>query len=453
MSMKIKLRVVNLVLILITVSGVSKSQDVLNLSRAINIALEKNLQLKQVKLGETLAFENFKASKLSLLPTINLNSGLSYGFGRNEDPFSSEFFNTTIASSSGGISVNIPLFQASSRFKLIAQNKSLLDISRNVIKRTENELVLNVMTSYLQVLFNREVSNASLVQLNMSKKMQEYEEKMYDVGDRSQGDLAQSKMQVALAETRNSNANNQLKLSYLNLASYLEIPYNSNFELAQMDQEVDFDKLTYYTAEVLEKAIQINPTVKISKSQTLVASTGVDISKTGLYPKLSLQAGMNSGFSSSRQRAFRNSLGDIEYKGASIGFQFKDNFNQYIGINLSMPILNGLAARTNINKAKLNLRNTQILEELESKNLKKVIVQAIMDLELATDHHRSATAAFNASKIAFEAIKKKYEVGLVNSLLLFQSQTNMNVTQIDLIKAKYDVIFKNKIINFYLGDY
>lgn len=450
--MKVKVTHFLLTLFLpIAFEGSVCAQDSLTLSKAIRIALENNLELKKAKLNIALANENVKLAKLALFPSLNVNLGSNYSFGRNEDPFSSEFFNTKIASSSGGLSASVPLFQGTQRLKQILQNKHLLEASKNSSKLAENDLILNVVTAYLQILYNKEVLHASLAQLSIARQILGQEKRQFNAANKTLADLAQSEKQVALAELTLSNAKSQLKFSYLNLLNYLELDPEKQIEVAVEDTFVS-EGQRYHVAEVLQKAINTTPSVKLAENQVSAAATAVELAWAGFFPRLSLQAGLTSGFSSLGQRPFLNQGGSLSYKTAGFGFQLQENFNQYIGLNLAIPIFNGAASRINLNKAKINMESLRIAELAERNNFRKIITQAVSDLDIAVEKYRYSQNIYDASKKVFVATEKRYIVGLVSSLTLSQVQTEFNLAEIEMIKARFDMIFKNKIIKFYMGE-
>ena len=131
--------------------------------------------------------------------------------------------------------------------------------------------------------------------------------------------------------------------------------------------------------------------------------------------------------------------------------QVRDNYNRAIGLSINIPIFNGYQARSSVNRAKINFASARISEDLAKNNLNKVINQAIFDLRAAEKRYISTQSAFESSEAAFNVIKQRYDVGLVNSLDYNQSQINLNQAQFNMIQAKYDLIFRNKLIDFYLG--
>ena len=182
---------------------------------------------------------------------------------------------------------------------------------------------------------------------------------------------------------------------------------------------------------------------------------------------------MGSGYSNSRQR-FINSQPDGTFN--QIGFlentqqkvltpnfvntfektpfrnQIDENFNQSLGIGLSIPIFNGYSARSSIRRANINYQNAKVNEQISKNNLNKVVNQAVYDLRAAERRFYSAQTAYKSSKEAFYVIEQRYNVGLVNSLDYNQSQINLNKAQFDLIQARYDLVFRSKVIDFYLGN-
>jgi outer membrane protein len=155
--------------------------------------------------------------------------------------------------------------------------------------------------------------------------------------------------------------------------------------------------------------------------------------------------------------------GNSRYSDASIRFsnptapypffdQFKDNFNQSIGLSLQIPIFNRFATRTSVRKARIQFENAQVNTQISKNNLSKVIIQAVLDVQAANKKLASNEQTYQANKEAFNVIQQRYNVGLVNSLDYNTSLTNLNKSQFDLIQARYELIFRSKVIDYYLGN-
>jgi outer membrane protein len=131
--------------------------------------------------------------------------------------------------------------------------------------------------------------------------------------------------------------------------------------------------------------------------------------------------------------------------------QLSDNFNQSIGVSLQIPIFNRFSSRTSVRKAKIQYENARVTTQLARNNLNKIIYQAVLDVKAAEKSYLSYTQTYQANKEAFNIIQQRYNVGLVNSLDYNTSLTNLNKSQFDMINAQYMVVFRAKVIDYYLG--
>ena len=430
------------VFLLLAFSAASLSaQERITLKRATELVIENNLQIKQSQFSEAISEENLQQSKLALYPTLNANTGLNFNFGRSIDPLTNQFVNQAITSTSGNVSSGTALFQGFQKINQISQNKLQLDADKSNTQKIKNDLVLAVVTNYLSVLNAQDLLLASKQQLAISNQQLDIEQKFFDVGNKTLADLAQARSQVATAELNVTNAQNQVDISFLNLAQLLELDPSSVFEVEKPKIE-DMSKVnSAYTAiDVFKSASSSFPDIRLAELRKQASEKGIEIARGNYFPSLNLQTGFGTRYSNG---SFGNN---------TFGTQVKDNFNQFIGFGLSIPIFNGLAARSSVRKAKINFQNSVINEQLAKNNLNKVINQAVYDLRASEKRYYSTQTAFQSSKEAFNVIEQRYAVGLVNSLDYNQAQTSLNKAQFDQIQAQYDFIFRSKVIDFYLGN-
>ncbi|WP_395627489.1 TolC family protein [Daejeonella sp.] len=426
----------------IAFSGMSLSaQELLTLKRATELVIENNLQIKQAQFTEAISDENLQQSKLALLPSLNANTSLNFNFGRSIDPLTNQFVNQAITSTSGNLSSGTSLFQGFQKLNQISQNKLQLDADKSNTQKIKNDLILTVVTGYLSVLNAQDILIASEQQLAISKQQLDIEQKFYDVGTKTLADLSQAKSQLASAELNVTNAQNQVDLAFLNLAQLLELDPSSVFVVEKPKME-DMSKLNsaYSSSDVFKSASASFPDIRLAELRRQASEKGIDIAKGNYSPSINLQSGFGTRYSN-------GSFGNT-----SFSTQVKDNFNQFIGFGLSVPIFNGMAARSSVRRAKINFQNSLVNEQLAKNNLNKVINQAVYDLRAAEKRYYSTQTAFISSKDAFNVIEQRYSVGLVNSLDYNQAQTNLNKAQFDQIQAQYDFIFRSKVIDFYLGN-
>ena len=433
--------IVVVLILIIAAPGSLKAQEKITLKRATELVIENNLQIKQAQFSEAISDENLRQSKYALFPTLNSNTSLNFNFGRSIDPLTNQFVNQSITSTNGNISSNTPLFAGFRRINQISQNKLLLEVDKSFTQKIKNDLVLAVVTNYLNVLNSQDLVIASGQQLDISKQQLDVEQKFYDVGNKTLADLSQAKSQVATAELNVTNAQNQVDLAFLNLAQLLERDPSIPFEVEKPAiNNITNVNAAYSAAEVYRSASANFPDIKLAELRKLVLQKEIDIARSSYYPSLNLQGGFGTRYSN-------GSFGNTTF-----ATQIQDNFNQFIGFGLNIPVFNGFSARSSVRRAKINFQNGEINVQIAKNNLNKVINQAVYDLRAAEKRYYSAQTAFESTRDAFNVIEQRYGVGLVNSLDFNQAQTNLNKAQFDQIQARYDLIFRSKVIDYYLGN-
>ena len=420
------------------------AQEVVTVQRAIEVTLKNNLQVTKSRLSEALAEENFKQAKLAQYPRLNASTGQNMNWGRN-NVSSGVYENTQNFSFSPGISAGIDVFNGFAKLNQIRQNKILLDAGKVNTDKVKNDLILQVVTSYMDILYNKDRLKAAKQQLEVAGKQLEQQQQLLDVGNKTLADLAESKSQVAIAELDVTNADNALNISYITLAQLMDIPSATRFEVQAPDASNFTRTSSIYDAEQLyTAAVSTFPDVKLAELQTQAAKKGIDIAKGSLYPSLSLNGSYGSfyNYNYNLPPTIQNEL---------FRTQIQNNVSKGVGLSLNIPIFNGLQARSGVRKAKINLLQSQADEQITKNNLNKIIYQAVADLRAAESTYASATKAFEAQKEAFSVLEQRYNVGLVNSLDYSTSQTKRNTAEIDMIRAKYDLLFRAKVIDYYLG--
>lgn len=466
-----RLALVSCLLFSLGLSQSTSAQEVITIQQAIENTLNNNLQIKQARLSENLSDENLKQSKASLFPTLNGNGSYNVNFGRSLDPSTQSFSSQQFSSFNGGVSTSVDLFQGFQKLNQIKQNKLLLDADKTYTEKVKNDLVLQVITSYMQILYNKDFLVAARQQLTVARQQLKQQQELLDVGNKTLADLAESKSLVATAELDVTTAENALTISYITLAQLMDIPSATQYEVKPPDvSSFNGTAAVYSPEDVYGQALALFPDIKLASIRTEAARKAVDLAKGSYYPSLSLGAGFNTNYSSGRKTL----LGVVPNGEREIGYtasgekvmtamfteltetyrfkdQLKDNFGQNIGFSLQIPIFNGFRTRTTVRRAKITLMQNQTEEQLAKNNLNKVIYQAVADLKAAQSTFESTSKTFAARKEAFSVIEQRYNVGLVNALDYSTSQTNRNKAEIDMIRAKYDLLFKAKVIDYYLG--
>lgn len=452
--------------------NVSVAQEVITIQQAVERTLQNNLQVKQAKLNESLSDENLRQAKNDLLPSVNGNGNYSLNFGRSIDPSTNQFISQRFSGFNGSISVGLDIFAGFQKINQIKQNKLLLAADQTATEKTKNDLILQVVTSYMQILFNKDLLGASKQQLEVARLTLNQQQQLLDAGNKTLADVSEAKSQVATAELNVTNAQNALTISILTLAQLMEMPANTPYDVqAPLINSFTDSGSENNIREIYESALKTFPDIKLAELRADAALKGVDIAKGSYFPRLSLGGSAGTNYSSGRNSivsVIPNGFREIGRTSTTnepvvvqdfttvttpqtFGSQFKDNFNQSVGLSLSIPIFNGFTVRSNVRRAKINYQGNLLQEQTAKNNLNKVVSQSVADLQAARARYVSTENAFNAQKDAFYVIEQRYNVGLVNSLDYNTSRTNRNKAETDFIQAKYDLLFRAKVIDYYLG--
>jgi outer membrane protein len=452
----------------------AKAQEVITLQKAIDLALERNLTIKQAQFTEALSDEDLKQSKYNQLPNLTASPQGTFNFGRNIDPSTNQFINQRIFALNGNITTQVTLFQGGQLRNQVIQNRILLDANKTTTAKVKNDLVLNVVTTFLQVLTNQDLVKASQQQIDISKLTLDRAQKNFNVGNQTLADLSQAKAQLSTAELNYTNAENQRELSLLTLKQYMEMSPAIDISV----EKPDISKLTdiktiYDPQDVLKTALGVNPDVLLAEVQQKSYEQAIKVAKGNYYPTVTLfgqagsyYSGAKNVFASATADGTFNTVGFVKgtqqevvtpnfattFKANSLFTQLSDNFNQAVGISLQIPIFNRFTARTSVRKAKIQAQNAQVTAQLARNNLSKIIYQAVWDVQAAEKKYLSTIQTYQANKDAFNITQQRFTVGLVNSLDYNTSLTNLNKSQFDMIEAQYQVIFRSKVIDYYLGN-
>jgi outer membrane protein len=355
----------------------------------------------------------------------------------------------------------------------IIQNNLNLMASYEDVQKVKNDISLNIAAAYLTIMFNQELVAVTLSQMKITGQQVERSQKMVDVGKVALGNLLEIKAQYASEELNLVNAENQLYISLLNLQQILDLPIDTAFSVDIPElPDPDEDPLVINALEVYRTAEQIMPEIKSAMLNTESAEKGLSIAKGGRSPQLYLSANYNSGYNDLRQQVVEMGppeqipLGEtmsgepvvsypqeIPIYGAYPYFnQMRDNASAGVGFGLSIPIFNGWNVNTNIANARIMHENAKL--DLQSKKLTlyATIQQSYADALAALKKFNATQQALTSIEESFKYTEKRYEVGLVNTVDYNVAKNQLIATQSDLLQAKYDFIFRTKILNFYQGE-
>jgi outer membrane protein len=450
------------------------AQQPWSLEDCIQYAMENNIQIKQSVLTTEYNENLLKQSKLGQIPNLEGSGRYTYSWGRALDQTTYQFTNNQqINSISMGLSSYANLFNGLRVRNTILQNKLDLMASYQDVEKVKNDISLNIAGAYLTIMFNQELVTVSQSQLDITGQQVERTRKMVDAGRLARGTFLEIQAQYASEELTLVNAENQLSISLLNLQQILDLPIDTAFsiyipELADPDE----NPLVIDAMEVYRTAEQLMPEIKSAMYKLESAEKGLAIAKGGRSPQLTASANYNSGFSDVREKVVdvgppqQIPLGEtvggegvVSYPqelpiyGAYPFFeQIRDNTSAGIGLAISVPIFSGWSVNTTIANARINYERAQLDLQSQKLALYANIQQAYANALAALKKFNSTQKALVSMEESFKYTETKFEVGLVNTVDYNISKNQLIATQSDLLQAKYDFIFKTKILNFYQGE-
>lgn len=449
------------------------AQQVITLQKAVALTLERNLTIKQARVTEQLGAEDVRQARANQLPTLNVNPQASYNFGRSPNLSTYSYTSQSFLYVNGQASVGVTLFQGGQLRNQVLENKLLLDADKTSTEKVKNDLLLNVVVDYLSILTNQDLVVAANQQIDIAKITLDRAQKNFNAGNQTLADLSQAKAGLSTAELNLTTAQNQLESTILTLKQYMEMSPDSAITIEKPDISKLTDiRLAFDANEVINTALQHYPDVRLAEVQQKGYEQAIKVAKGSYYPTLSLFGGVGTNYSNLQKQQVIGTnttlvpIGTVQatgqtvvspiqepvYGGYSFTNQLSNNLNQSVGVSLSIPIFNHSTAQIAVKKAKLNYEYSELSTQLAKNNLSKTISQALLDLKAAEKSYISAQQTYQADKDAFNTVQQRYNVGLVNSLDYNTSLTNYNKAENDMITAKYTLVFRSKVIDYYLGN-
>ncbi len=429
--------------IAICLAIVVQAQQEWDLQKCINYALGNNIRIRQQQTNTDYYGNELKQSKNNRLPSLSGNLSNSFNFGRSLQ-YDNTYADYNSNQTGGSLSANVTLWNAMSIRKSIDMADFNLKASLEDLKKAKDDIILNVAAAYLQILFAQELVQVAEDQLGVTNLQIERTKKLVNAGSLAKGSLLEIEAQYAQEELNLVNQQNELQLSYLNLYQLLELPVSDQFKIVKPELPVvSANRALLNSVEVFNSAVQNRPEVKSAFFKLESYREQVGLAKSSLYPTLSM------GFD--YYTSYNNKYEDMAGSKISFSDQLKNNERYGFGLNMSVPVFNKFQTRTQIKNAELQAMN----QELELQNTKNVlrteIEQAYTNALAALKKYIASNKAVESMQEAFRYTEEKFNVGMVNSVEYNQAKNNLTKASSDLAQAKYDYIFRSKILDFYNG--
>lgn len=440
-----------IILILLFSLSIKAQTKKWTLEECVKYAIDNNISIKQTELDTKTADIDKKAAVGSFIPTLNSNASHSWNIGLNQDPTTGLLRNQTTQYSSIGAGFGFDIYKGlQNQNTLRKANLSILAAKYQLTKMQE-DVALNVANAFLQVLFNKENLKVQQEQKAISEKQLARSDELVKAGSVPRGDLLDIKATVASNEQKVVAAENAVLISKLSLAQLLQLKEFYDFDVTDETSINDENHILDQTpVSIYEKAKEERTELKIAKTNLEIAQKNVAIAKGGFQPKLQGFYNFNTRISYADTYANQNGA-IVAQPAAPFSQQFSDNKGQTFGAQLTVPIFNGFSVRNNVERSKVSLEKSKIAVEQEELALQRNVYTAFTDAKGGLNAYESSLAALEARQEAYNYAKEKYAVGMMNSFDFNQAQTLLSNAQSEVLRTKYDYIFKIKILEFYFG--
>jgi outer membrane protein len=464
-----------LTLIALTASLHSFSQEKWDLRKCVDYALQNNISVKQADVQARLSKLLADQSKLTRLPNANASISTTYQHGLNINPTTNVFENVDITGGNLGFQSNYTIFNWFARKNNIEANAITAKADELNIERTKNDLALSVANAFLQVMLRREQANVSGVQLRQSQEQLRNTRKFVDAGSQPELNAIQLEAQVERDSATYIQALAAAEQGIINLKAFMNFDFASQFDIVYpavenipVDNILDLQPQAVYELALLNQPQQKVTALRIESSQKLVGAA-----RGSMYPTLSASGSLNTRFANNvydyRSQtilgptsayaldnankypvyAYQNSIIGVDK--VSFGNQLNRYFGQALGLNLSVPLFNAHQARTQWERAKINVRQTQLQDDQEKQTLRSNVFISYQDAFSALQKYNSSKKSVIVSEKALEYAQKRYDVGLLGTLDLITTRNNVFTAKIQELSNHYEYVFKLKVLEFFKG--
>ena len=456
------------------------SDGIWSLQEAVTYANANNLNVRQSGLNRDLRKADLNQSRAARLPSINANGNYSFNTGSFQDPVSFNLLTQNARTSNVAINASLPLFSGFQQVNQIKQNSLDLEASEQDYLSAQNDITIQIVTAYLNILFANEQMNVSDLQRNLTNQQLVRTQALFKAGSVAENAVLDLESQLATDELNYITAQNQRDISRLTLMQLLNIPTTEEFQVEIPNiPEPDENPVIVDGSQVYDVALQTLPAIRATDLRLRSAETGLSIARGAYFPRLSLFAGAGSRYASTSRRlldveqvvvgrvpqvVFSSKDGPEsqtlwfnqlenrridEYYG--MFSQWNDNLNTQVGLSLQIPILNSLQVRTNVQRAKLQQQNAQVNADIARNNLRQTIEQAHVDAIAAQRRYAAARQQVNASEKNFRNAELRLQGGVINTVDFNVVANTYRSAQSSLVQAKYEYTFKLKVLDFYQG--
>lgn len=416
-----------------------------SLRQCIDYAVEHNIEIKQQALQVQNSEVELSTAKNSRLPDLNAGVNQSFNFGQSIAVSSNTSVKGTTSNTRFSLSSATPLFTGFRIPNEIKVKELNLSAATENLNKAKDDIQLQVASIYLEVLFKKEILRVYEEQRELTKIQVSRTETLVEAGKNPMSQVYDIKAQLAKDELNATTAKNDLDLALLNLSQLLNLSEYTGFDVVEPDLEDAIgDNISSILPvnEIYQRAIMIKPHVKEAEYKLQSSEKNLKVAQSGYYPTLNLDLNAGTSF----DHAFNNKVTNV-----GIGRQMDDYKSASIGFTLSIPIFNRFQTRNQVRSARINIQNSELVLDNVKLALYKEIQQAYQSATAAQAKYTSTEKAFLAAQESFKYARERYEVGKTSVFEYNEAQTKLLTSKSEQLQAKYDFVFRAKILDFYNG--
>ena len=427
-------------------SGIAMAQNTpWTFQQCLDTALQRNISVNQSRMSNELNKVSLEQSKANRIPSVSASANEALNVGKNVDPTTNTFVTEAYHSTNFGVSSSYNLFNGLQNANTIRQNRMNVQAGESDIEKAKNDVILSITTGYLQVLFAKEILSSAKSQEEATAAQVERTEKMVNAGKSPESDLLQIKSQLATDNLAVINAQIQLELAKVTLEQLMDIPISDGFEVEVPVMDESLEAVIQTNEEIYQKSLTVLPQISSASLRTSASMMALKVSQGAHWPRVSLGANLNTNYASSRKK------GTVNPEGYPFFQQMWDNIGQSFSMGIAIPIYSNRQIKSNIDRAKINLITTQLNEQNVKNVLRKSVEQTYTDMRASVKKYEATKQQVAAVESVYQNAEKKYTVGVMSATDFLIQKNNFTQSQSNLIQAKYDYIFKRKILDFYQG--
>ncbi|MCP4884172.1 MAG: TolC family protein [Flavobacteriales bacterium] len=446
------------------------------LKECVDYAIENNITVKQSENNIALSEIDKRGAIGNFIPSLNMNSSAAWNSGLTTDVTTGVLVNQTTQTTNGGISSGVSIYRGLRNQNELRRAELSILASQYQLDKSKDDISLFVINAYLEVLFSKEAVNVAIPQVEITREQLARTNQLVEAGTVPRGDLLDVEATLATDEQNLIVTQNRVRLAIISLAQLLQLQDYDNFDIANEEIETLplLNLADYSVDKIFEKAMETRNEIKVAQTNIDIAESDIKLAKGALQPTLSGFFNWNSRYSD-RDRIVGSEIdpnnptvviGQVETTGDNVispnfnavtgpanGFfdQLDQNKGSSFGLSLQIPILNGFNASNNVRRAKINYEQQKYQLDQEELNLEKTIHQVYADALGSLKLYEASKRSLDAREVSFDYAQERFDVGVLNSFDYGQIKNRLVAANAEFLRAKYDFIFRVKLLEYYYG--